>query len=424
MAPPTYAHDELRNIPSKIPLEQFDIGTFSREKIRDLFLAGKLPTAELMVEEILLRAVKSRATDLHVEPAEHELRIRLGHDGTLQKLVTLPREISENLSNVIKTKANMNAFEKKKPQEGRFSPQFGSFRVDIRVSSVPILTGERFAMRFLYQKTVTSSIEDLGFSVDNLEKFRELLHRSHGLIIITSLAGFGKSTTILAAMNHLRSQDKNIFTVEDPVEERLDFASQVALASDKGFSSVEALQAILRQDPDVIMVGEMRDAAMATVAAEAAVSGNLVLTSMVSNDALGTILRLLNLGVQPYWLSSSLIGIVHQQLVRKTCPHCKGEHEPTSQELATFSALLPRPAKFFKGTGCDKCEKTGYLGRTALHEVLVVKDELRDLIYQQASILKLRETAGAGGFENIMMDAAKKVANGTIAMAEFERVAG
>ncbi len=414
--------EELKKIPNKIPLEQFDVATFNRDKIRDLFRSGKMPTADAMVDEILLRAVKSGATELHLEPAENELRIRLGQEGVLRRMLSLPKEISENLGNVLKTKANINAFEKKKPQEGRFSVVYGTYEVDIRVSTLPVLTGERFALRLLHKNVSIPKLENLGFSPENLERMTNLLKRSSGLLLVTGSSGSGKSTIVYSAVNHLQGPDKNIITVENPIEDRLDFAAQVAISSDKTFTSGDALKAILRQSPNVIMVGEIRDAETGIVAAEAALTGNLVLSSMLSSDAIGAILRLLNLGIPSYWLSSTLIGIVHQQLLRRICDSCKEEYEPTEQENAALFSVISGKNKFFRGKGCDKCERTGYSGRTAIHEILMITDHMRDLIYEQASLLRIREAARLAGFDNILVDAVKKVTSGLTSISEFVRV--
>jgi type IV pilus assembly protein PilB len=324
----------------------------------------------------------------------------------------------------LKTKANLNAFEKKKPKEGRFSSSYGLYQVDFRVSTLPILNGERFAIRLIHKSASIPTLAQLGFSPTNLEKIKALLHRSSGLILVTGPSGAGKSTTVYAAVNHLAAPDKNIITVENPIEDRLDFAAQVATSSDKTFTFVDALKAILRQSPNIIMVGEIRDAETGTVAAEAALTGNLVLSSMLSNDAIGAILRMINLGVPAYWLSSALIGIVHQQLLRKICDNCKEEYEPTAEEDFELFSVLSGQKKFFRGKGCDKCEKTGYLGRTAIHEILPISDQMRDLIYQQASIIKIREATRLAGFENILQDAVKKVTGGETTISEFVRVLG
>ncbi len=416
--------EELKNIPSKVPIEQFDISAFAKDKIRDLFRAGKLPTAEAMVDEIILRAAKEGATDLHFEPAENELRVRLGREGVMKRLVHLPKDIAENLASVVKTKASMNAFEKKKPQEGRFSTTIGTVPLDIRISTIPVMNGERVALRILYKNTTVANIEELGFSPTNLEKFRNLLKRSNGLLLVTGTSSSGKSTTVYAAVKVVQSHEKNVFTVENPIEYKLDFASQVATGSDKSFTFVDALRAILRQNPHVIMLGEIRDAETGIVAAEAALTGNLVLSTLLSGDAIGAIPRLLNLGVPAYWLASTLVGVIHQELVRKICEGCKEQYTTTEKESSPLLNMLSEQKTFYRGKGCEKCEGSGYSGRTAIHEVLIINDQLRDLIYQQASILKLKEAARLSGFEDIFQDAVKKVNNGITTIQEFERALG
>ena len=416
--------EELKNVISKVPIEQFDVETFSRDRIGELFRMGKVPTADAMVDEIILRAVQQGATDLHLEPAEHELRVRIGHEGVMKRLVYLPKDISENLANVVKTKASMNAFDKKKPQEGRFSVTIGQFPVDIRVSTVPVMHGERVALRLLRKNKTVANIEELGFSTNNLDKFRNLLKRSSGLVLVCGPSSSGKSTTVYAAVKEIQSIEKNVFTVEHPIEYKLDLASQVPAAGDKSLTFVDALRAILRQNPDIIMLGEIRDAETGIVAAEAALTGSLVLSTLLSNDAVGAIPRLLNLGVPAYWLASTLVGVIRQELVRKICEECKEEYTPDAETASPLAGVFPDKAKYFRGKGCEKCDNTGYSGRTAIHEVLIVNDQLRDLIYQQASILKLKEAARLSGFEEITQDAVNKVTTGVTTIQEFERALG
>lgn len=419
-------NDDLSAIPSRIPLEQFDIRVLAKDKIRELYRSGKLPTPEALVDEIVLRAVKEHANDIHFEPSENELRIRIGHEGVLKPLVSLPKEIAENLANVLKTKASMNAFDKRKPQEGRYSVAFGQHQFDIRISTVPVMTGERIALRILHKTARVARLEELGFSKDNLERFRLLLRRPSGLFLVVGPAGSGKSTSLYAAINDMRSEQKNIMTVENPVEYRLDFASQVLFSADKTFTMVEAMRAILRQEPNTIMLGEIRDGEIGAVAAEAALTGNLVLSTMLSSDAIGAIPRLLNLGISPYWLATTLVGIAYQQLVRKICQSCKQAYPATTEELSVLSGAGPGLGitTVYKGKGCAACKETGFDGRTAIHEIVIVNDYMRDLIYQQDSLLKLKEAAFDSGFETIRLDAGKKVAAGIIPVSEYQRALG
>jgi len=416
--------EELKSFPSKVNLELFDVIAFSKDKIREMFRAGKMPTSDAMVEEILLRAVKEGATDIHIEPAETELRLRLGYEGILKRLVTLPKEITDSISNVLKQRANLNAFEKKKPQEGRFSMNYGALQYDMRVSTVPTLFGERIAVRILHKTTRVASIQEIGLSNENLERIRKILRRPIGLLLVTGPAGSGKTTTVYAAVNEIQSPEKNVMTVENPVEYKLDFASQVQTPADKSFSFADALRSILRQNPNVIMLGEIRDAETGIVAAEAALTGNLVLSTMLSTDAIGTIPRLFNLGIPSFWLGSTLTGVVYQQLIRRICESCKEEYQPDADELALLGKIELENPKFFRGKGCSQCQQTGYKGRIAIHEVVTVDDVLKDLIYQQATYLKLKEAALAAGLEPIRIDALKRVISGITTIAEYSRSVG
>jgi len=414
--------EEFKKIPSKVNLGLFDVSVFSKDKIRDIFRGGKLPTADAMVEEILLRAVKEGATDIHIEPKESELRVRLGSEGMLKHLVSLPKEIAENVASVIKTKANLNQFEKKKPQEGRYSVTIGTYQFDIRVNTLPTITGERLALRIFNKAANVSRVDDIGLSNENLEKLRRLLHKPSGLILLTGSAGSGLSTIMRACVNELESPDKNIITIENPVEFNWDFATQVQIAFDKTYTLSEALRPILRQSPNVIMLSEVRDLETGMVAAEAVLAGNLVLSTILASDTLGAIPRLLNFGMAPYWVATSLAGIVCQKLIRKICDSCKEEYQPTNEELAQLGAT--QFPTFFKGKGCELCGGTGYRERTGIHEILIIDDRLRDLIYRQASFLELKEAAYASGFEDLRTDAIKKAIIGVTAPEEVIRSLG
>ncbi len=416
--------DELKKIPSKFSLEQFDVAVFAKDKIREMFRTGKLPTADAMVEEIVLRAVKEGASDIHFEPSDFALRVRLGYEGVMKKLVSLPKDTAENLANVLKAKAGLNAFEKKKPQEGRFTITLGTMQLDLRISTLPAVTGERIALRILTKASHIAKIEELGFSETNLERLKKLFNRPSGLLLITGPAGGGKTTTAYAAVNKLNTPEKNIFTVENPIEFKLDFATQVQPSADKTFSIVDALRSILRQSPNVILVGDVRDSETGNLTAEAAFIGTMVISTMLSSDAIGTIPRLLNLGISPYWLASSLVGIAHQQLVRKICESCKEEYQATSEELSRLGTGTWGQTSYFHGKGCDACNGTGYRDRTAIQEILVVNDQLRDLIYEQAPSVKLKEATFNAGFDDIRSDARNKVTEGITTIAEFARSLG
>ena len=409
----------------RVPLEQIDVRNLSKEKIRELFRSGRLPTAELIVEEVFVRSTKSGSTDIHFEPVEGELRIRLGHEGVLKRLVSLPPDMTENVMSVLKTRGGLNQFEKKKPQEGRFSASYHGEQYDFRLSIIPVLNGERAEIRLLHKTQRIARLEELGFSPKSYEAILHLIKQPKGLLLVTGPAGSGKTTTVYAATNAIETPEKCIITVEDPVEYRLQYASQVQLPADKSFNFAEALRAILRQNPNVILIGEIRDAETGIVASEAALTGNLVLSTMLSTDALGAIHRLLNLGIHPFWLASTMVGVIYQQLIRKICPDCKEEYPASEEEINLIAPYLQAPPQYFsRGKGCQSCGNSGYKGRTAIGEIVSVSLELRDLIIQQASLIQMREEAKRHGFQGIRVDAAEKVALGLTTIAEFIRVLG
>jgi type II secretory ATPase GspE/PulE/Tfp pilus assembly ATPase PilB-like protein len=410
---------------SHIALEQLDIQNLSKDKLRELFRGGKLPTADQIVEEVFYRAIQSGANDIHIEPLEGELQIRLGHEGTLKRLVSLPSDMNDPIISVLKTKTTLNQFEKKKPQEGRFSATYGPDPYDFRVSVIPVMAGERCLVRILRKSSQISKIDDLGFSQENLERLKTLLHTPRGLFLVTGPSGSGKSTTVYAAVNQVQTPEKCIITVEDPVEYRLPYASQVNLPADKSFNFIDALRAILRQNPNVIMIGEIRDAETGIVAAEAALTGNLVLSTMLADDAIGAIHRLFNLGVPAYWLASTVVGIIYQLLIRKICPDCREEYQLTREELNVVGAPMEASdLKLFRGRGCPNCMGTGYKGRVAICEIVTISPTLRDLIFQKASILKMREEASNYGFQAIRQDAVRKALAGITTLQEVARVLG
>ena len=409
----------------RIPLEQIDVTSLSKDKIRDMFRQGKLPTADQIVEEILIRAVQANANDIHFEPIEGEMQIRLGHEGTLKRLLSLPLDMNDPIISVLKSKATLNQFEKKKPQEGRFSAVYGNEPLDFRVNVIPVLSGERCLVRLLHKTASISRIEELGFSKENLERLRVLLRSPRGLVLITGPSGSGKSTTVYASLNYVASPEKCVITVEDPVEYRLPYASQVHLPPDKSFNFIDALRAILRQNPNIIMIGEIRDAETGIVAGEAALTGNLVLSSMLADDAIGAIHRLLNLGVPAYWLASTVVGIVYQLLIRKICPNCREEYQLSSEELQLIGAPMESSdLKLFRGRGCPNCLGTGYKGRIAISEIVTISPKLRDLIFEKASILTMRDEAANFGFQGIRQDAIRKALSGVTTLQEITRVIG
>ncbi|MDI6803361.1 MAG: GspE/PulE family protein [Bacteroidota bacterium] len=417
--------DEIKTLTSRFSLEQFDMKLIGRDRIIEAQRNGKLPPFDVLTEEIIIKALKNDAHDIHFEPMENELRVRTDKFGVLERLISLPREFSENFANIFKTRADLNAFEKRKPQEGGFTTNIGTQQIDVRVNFLPSVYGERIALRLFIKTTSIRHIENIGLSSRNLEKLLYLISKPSGLILITGPAGSGKSTTLYSAVNQLNVAEKNILTVEDPIEFKLDFATQVHAGVDKSFGFADALKSILRQRPNVILIGEIRDVETGIVAAEAALNGNLVLSTMLSSNAIGTIPRLLQLGIPPFWLAPTLSGVIYQQLIRTICPDCKQSYKPSDEELNRLGICgYKSELIFYKGQGCKSCSGSGYSGLTAVHELLTVDDRLKDLIYQNAPLMKLKEAAHLNGFRTIRYSAIRKVLSGITTSSEVFRVLG
>ncbi len=416
---------ELPNIPSKFPIETLDLRKRGKEKVLEAMKSSKMPNADVLVDEIIIKALKEGATDINFEPMEQEFRIRFNIDGVLQHAASLPKELTESLCNVMRSRGSLNVFDKKKAQDGRYSAQYGSFHFDMRVSTLPTVEGERFSIRILRKSARILDIHELGFTSDNLVQMRYLLNRPKGLVIFSGPSASGKTTAVYACLNELRDSQKNIITVEHPIEYRIEFASQVQVDPDQKMDYGASIRSAQRQHPDIIVLGEIRDDSTAVAAAEAALTGTMVMSTLLSSDALSCIPRLTNFGISPTWLASTLNGIVYQELVRKICRHCREQYKPTKHMLnAAGLTQLEDSIVLFRGKGCDHCGGDGYRGRTAIHEVLVFDEELRDLVFHGSSPVKLREAAVKKGFESIRFDAAKKLVSGVISLEEYLRVLG
>jgi type IV pilus assembly protein PilB len=417
--------DMYQQIPSKFQLDTIDMRKRSKEKVNEFLKSGKMPNADVLVDEIFITAIKNGATDIYFEPMEYEFRVRYNIDSVLEHAVSLPKEMTEALCNVMRTRGSLNMFDKKKAQDGRYTTNYGKFHFDMRVSTLPTVEGERFSVRILKKNIRAVDINDIGFSPENLSLVRYLLNRPRGLLVIAGPSAAGKTTTVYGCMNELKDSQKNIITVENPVEYRLEFASQVQVDVDQKLDYATSMRAVLRQHPDLIFLGEIRDAEAGSAAAEAALTGTMVVTTILSGDALSCIPRMTNFGIPPSWLAPTLNGIIYQQLVRKICSHCRESYKPTKHMLnAAGLNQLEDSIMLYRGSGCEACGGDGYLGRTAIHEILVVDEELKDLIFDQASPVKVKEAATKKGFESIRFDAVKKLVSGVIALEEYLRVLG
>jgi general secretion pathway protein E len=389
----------------------------------DLLDVVNRPPVIRLVNDILFRALQLRASDIHVHPYETKIQIRTRIDGILYDTLSLNRNVLPLIVSRIKVMAGMDIAERRMPQDGRCSVRLGQREIDLRVSTVPTSFGERCVLRLLDKSSGILTLDQLGLWEDDLKRFDTLLGRTHGIIFVTGPTGSGKSTTLYACLNRINSAEKNVMTVEDPIEYQLEGISQMQVASKKGVTFVNALRHVLRQDPDVIMVGEVRDAETARMAIQSSLTGHLVFSTLHTNDSAGAISRLLDLGVEPYLVSSSLIAIMAQRLLRRVCPDCKKEYKPTTRELRDLGlGDLPSQAQFYIGTGCDKCFQTGYRGRTGIYELMLISEEIQNLIYQRTSAGAIKKVSLDAGLQTLRMDGTRKVLAGITTISEVLRV--
>jgi general secretion pathway protein E len=389
----------------------------------DLLDVVNRPPVIRLVNDILFRALQMRASDIHVHPFETKIVVRYRIDGILYDTLTLNRNVLPLVISRIKVMAGMDIAERRMPQDGRCSVRIGQREIDLRVSTVPTSYGERAVLRLLDKSSGVLTLEQLGFWEQDKQIFDKMINRSHGVIFVTGPTGSGKSTTLYACLNRIDSTVKNIMTVEDPIEYQLAGISQMQVAPKKGMNFVNALRHILRQDPDVIMVGEVRDEETAAMAIQSSLTGHLVFSTLHTNDAAGAISRLLDFGVEPYLVSSSLLCVLAQRLVRRICPDCRQPYEAPAHELRELG--LGEDSKdvvFYTGAGCAKCFDTGYRGRTGIYELMTINEDIRDMIYKRQTAGAIKRKALEYGMQTLRMDGARKVQEGVTTIAEVMRV--
>jgi type IV pilus assembly protein PilB len=393
------------------------------EDISDLEeIAGQSPVVKL-VNYMIYTAVHENASDIHVEPDEKILRVRYRVDGRLYEKIRPPHQMHAAIVSRIKIMAGLDIAQRRLPQDGSIHVLMQSRPIDLRVSVMPGTWGEKVVVRVIDVRRILNSLESLGFSYENLRQFRKIINAPHGIVLTTGPTGSGKNTTLYAALTELNSELVNICTVEDPVECNVSGLNQFEVHDSAGFSFANALRSLLRQDPDIVMVGEIRDQETAAIAVQAALTGHLVLSTLHTNDAPGAITRLIDLGVAPYLVSASLIGVLAQRLVRKICPNCKEEYEPTAAIQKMVEQWNGSPLKFYRGIGCKKCRNTGYVGRIAIHELFAPDDQLQEMIAQGATLKALRTAALRVGMRPLHLDGVDKVAAGITTIDEILRVA-
>jgi type IV pilus assembly protein PilB len=379
-----------------------------------------------LVNLVILQAVQERASDIHVEPGEHDLRIRFRIDGVLHERMRQPRSIAAGVVSRLKVMAEIDIAERRVPQDGRMTVSVEGSAVDLRVSTLPTVQGEKVVMRLLDRASGILPLASLGFLPHQLRRFEMAYRRPYGAILVTGPTGSGKSTTLYATLNLLNETSRNIVTVEDPVEYRMPSISQVQVNPKAGLNFANALRSILRQDPDILLVGEIRDRETGVLAIEAALTGHLVLSTLHTNDAPSSPLRLVEMGIEPFLVTSALDCVVAQRLARRLCDRCKAPHHPdTDQLLASgwdMSRLADEPPELFRAIGCSACGQTGYRGRLAIHEVLLVTEEIERLIIARAPSDDLKHVAVSQGMVTLRQDGLAKVEAGHTTLEEVSRV--
>jgi type IV pilus assembly protein PilB len=385
------------------------------ENLDDLRRAVEDAPVVRIVNMLLMEAVNGRASDIHLEPRRTHMEVRYRIDGELQHVRNIPRQLMAACISRIKVMAELDIAERRVPQDGRITIKVEGRQVDLRVSTLPIQYGERVVMRVLDRDRGIRKLEDLGFSEYNLRTFRWLLQRPNGIILVTGPTGSGKTTTLYAALREIQSVSRNIITCEDPIEYELEGVNQSNVNEKAGLTFAAQLRAILRQDPDVVLVGEIRDQETAEIACRAAMTGHLVLSTLHTNDAVSAIPRLIDMGVESFLISSSLAGVVAQRLVRLICPHCKEEYEPSPAEIQLIGY---RVSRLYRGRGCAACGGRGYLGRVSVHEILVVDDEIRALTVQHAPSNQILNCAIRKGMVPLAQDGIAKAVQGITTLEE------
>ena len=376
-----------------------------------------------LIETILKTAISSRASDIHIESSEKNCIVRCRIDGMLAEIFVFDKDIYPPLVSRLKMLSNLDIAEHRKPQDGRFSVQVLGRDYDFRISTLPVIHGESVVMRILDKTKAIIKLSELGMLEDNLAKFSRLTRTPYGMILVTGPTGSGKTTTLYAALNDIKSVEKKMITVEDPVEYQMDMIQQVHVNEKAGLTFASSLRSILRQDPDIVMIGEIRDQETLRIAIQAALTGHLVFSTLHTNDAISAVARVVEMGIEPYLVSGSLIGVEAQRLVRKLCPHCKQKITLTPMQLDHIIHLIPDDFTFYAPVGCEKCSQTGYLGREMISEILPISDKISSLIAKNATKEELTSTALAEGFKDFFTDGIRRAAMGITSIPEVYRVA-
>ncbi len=376
------------------------------------------------VNGLLTQAYRQRASDIHIEPFETEVIVRYRVDGVLYEVQRPPHRALSNIISRLKIMANLDIAEKRLPQDGRFSVRIAGKQGDIRVSTLPTVFGERVVLRLLDKSSGVLGLGDIGVDAEMLPQIKKMIQKSHGIFLVTGPTGAGKTTTLYSALSSINSHEQNIITVEDPIEYQLPGVGQIQVNPKIGLTFAQGLRSILRQDPDVIMIGEIRDSETAKIAVQAALTGHLVFSTLHTNDSAGALARLVDMGVEPFLAASALVGVLAQRLVRTVCPHCRISYQPDEKLLAELfdGIAVPTQATFYRGRGCSHCMQVGYLGRTGLYELLEVTDPIRHLVTSNADAATIRQQALKMGMRSLRQAGLSKVLAGQTTVEEILRV--
>ena len=417
-----------QNIGENASMEDLEEGVsedeFDEEQVDILDTSDKAPVVRT-VNNVLLKAIKQRVSDIHFQPYEDKMQIRFRIDGILYDVQNLPKKFQDAIISRIKVMGRMDIAEKRLPQDGRKSIRMGDSEIDIRISSVPTAHGERVVMRLLDKSARLYTLEEIGLSKMDLKLVDQFIHFTHGIILVTGPTGSGKSTTLYAGLSRIDSTAKNVMTIEDPIEYHLRNISQIQVAEKKGLTFAKGLRTLLRQDPDIIMVGEIRDRETARIAIQAALTGHLVISTIHTNDSASAVTRLLDIGIEPYLVSSSVVCVIAQRLVRKICVDCKMSYQPTKERLYSIglkNSDIAETGVVYKGKGCGKCMGTGYKDRLGIYEVLPVVERIREQIVDRVSASVIKKGAAKRGLRTLRMDGAQKVIDGITTIDEVLRV--
>ncbi|MCB0349757.1 MAG: type II secretion system ATPase GspE [Bdellovibrionales bacterium] len=400
-----------------IESEEYDLD----DPVIDLLESGDddAPVIRL-VNTLLFRAVKEKASDIHIEPYEKDMVVRFRIDGLLFDIFRPPKKLQNAITSRIKVMGNLNIAEKRLPQDGRIPLKLAGKDVDVRLSTVPTAFGERIVLRLQDRSNVVLDMDQLGFSKSSLTKIDGLLQNTYGIVLVTGPTGSGKSTTLYAALSKINSVDKNIITVEDPVEQRVHGIGQIQVNSKIGLTFANGLRSILRQDPDIIMIGEIRDLETAEIAINASLTGHLVLSTIHTNDSAGVFPRLIDMGCEPFLIATSLLGVIAQRLVRLLCPHCKEAYTPTDVELSNLEIVRERLKnnQVYRAVGCSECNQKGYLGRTIIQELLMINEDIRSLIMKREDGAAIKKVAVRDGMLTMRDHGVEKVIAGVTTIEE------